>query len=81
MPRENQGLMKIVSDDKFSEIINPMVIKCVSEALHMVDQIIRFYQKQGHDKLDRSRMKVGEKFRDIQISSRQQQKKINYFYR
>ena len=42
---ENEDLIEIVSDDESEEIIDPVTIKSVSEALQIVDLVMRFSQQ------------------------------------
>ena len=52
---------EIASDDEPDEIIDTVGIKSASEALQMVDRILRFSQRYGHEEFDKSLMKVTEK--------------------
>ena len=71
--------MEIVSDDKSEEIIDPMAIKSVSEALQIVVRVMRFSQQHGNEELDQSLMTVTEKLQDIKITMRKKQKKLTIF--
>ena len=53
----------------------------VSEALQVVDRVMRFSRHPGIEDLDQALMIVTEKLQDIQITNRRQQKLIDIFYR
>lgn len=53
----------------------------VSEALQVVDRVMRFSRQPGIEDLDQALMIVTEKLQDIQITNRRQQKLIDFFYR
>ena len=59
--QENEDPMKIVTDDDSEEIIVPMATKSVSEALQIVDCVMRFSQQHGNEELDQSLITVTEK--------------------
>ena len=48
----------------------------VSEALQVVDRVMRFSRQRGIEDLDQALMIVTEKLQDIQITNRRQQKLI-----
>lgn len=53
----------------------------VSEALEVVDRVMRFSRQPGNEDLDQALMIVAGKLQDIQITNRRQQKLIDFFYR
>lgn len=53
----------------------------VSEALEVVDRVMRFSRQPGNEDLDQALIIVAGKLQDIQITNRRQQKLIDFFYR
>lgn len=53
----------------------------VSEALEVVDRVMRFSRQPGNEELDQALIIVAGKLQDIQITNRRQQKLIHFFYR
>ena len=72
--QENEDPMEIVRDDKSEEVIDPMAIKSLSEALQIVDRVMCFSPQHRNEVLDQSVVAITEKLQDIQINNRRQQK-------
>ena len=62
--------MKIVIDDESEKIFDPMAIKSVSEALQILDDVMRFAQQHRNKNLDQSLMTVTEKLQDMDLTNR-----------
>ena len=76
--QENKGPIEIVSNDDSEEIIDPIVIKFVSD-FQIVDRGMHFSQQHGNEELDQSLMIATEKLLDKQINNGQHQKRLTIF--
>ena len=77
--QENKDPIEIVSNDNSEEIIDPIVIKFVSEDFQIVDRGMHFSQQHGNEELDQSLMIATEKLLDKEINNGQHQKRLTIF--
>ena len=68
-----------MSDDESEDIIHPMAIKSIPEAMQIVNRVMRFFLQHGNEELHQ--FLVAEKLQDIQIIKRRQKKITDYFYK
>ena len=76
---DQEHLKDIESDDEEVTIDDSLVIKSISEALHLVERITCFTRQYEDGEINESLELVTEKLEDIMIRNRQQKKITDYF--